>query len=272
MPDRTLDVIEVAAKSIEISDPSDRNRDQHLWGDRLVLGLGNIVAWVFPLLMVAIVTQVIIRKFGHNQAWLDDAQWWLYGFAMLTAFAYAITTESHVRVDILHQGYSPLRKARIEIFSLGWLLLPFMGIMVDVMIHYGWSSWVAGEGSDSANGLHRLYLLKLSLPILFFVGVIAGWTAMVRHLSKITEVKFWKLLIGAFPFAFFVCERVFYYSSWWLVHLTQPEINERRISREPLLQDSTLYGAILLAIVFIVSYMVARRSPSTVKSSTKGKA
>lgn len=259
MPDRTLDVIEVATDAVSISDPGERNRDEHLWGDRLVIRVGNIVAWVFPLLMVAIVTQVVIRKFGYNQAWLDDAQWWLYGFAMLAAFGYAITTESHVRVDIFHQSFSDKKKAYIEIFALGWLLLPFLGIMTDVMIHYGWASWVAGEGSDSANGLHSLYLLKMSLPVLFLMAMIAAWSVMVRHLMKITEVRFWKMMVGAFPFVFFMCDRVFYYISWWYVRMTNTELHDRRISREPLLEASTYYGAALLVIVFAISYMIARK-------------
>lgn len=267
MPDRTLDVVEVAPTSISINDPGERNREEHLWGDRLVIGVGNIVAWVLPLLMVAIVTQVIIRKFGHNQAWLDDAQWWLYGFAMLTAFVYAITTESHVRVDILHQNFSVEKKARIEIFAIGWLLLPFMTIMTDVMIHYGWSSWVAGEGSDSANGLHMLYLLKMSLPVLFFMGIVASFTVMVRHLKRITEIRFWKLLIAAFPFATFVCERIFYYSSWWFVRLTNTEIVDRRISREPLLEASTYYGIGFFALLLIISFVIARKKDNGIEAA-----
>ncbi|MEP2979365.1 MAG: TRAP transporter small permease subunit [Lentilitoribacter sp.] len=263
MPDRTLDVVEVAAKSIAINDPGERNKEEHLWGDRLVIGVGNVVAWIFPILMVAIVTQVIIRKFGHNQAWLDDAQWWMYGFAMLAAFGYAITTESHVRVDILHQNYSRKKKARIEVFGVGWLLMPFMLIMTDVMIHYGWASWVAGEGSDSANGLHMLYLLKLSLPVLFFIGIIASYSVLYRHLARFTEVRFWKLLLAALPFAVFACERIFYYASWWFVRLTNTEIADRRISREPLLEASTYYGIGLFVIMLIVSYILARKKDNT---------
>ncbi len=78
---------------VVISDPGEKGRAEHLWGDRLVIQVGNVVAWIFPVLMLAIVTQVFVRKAGHNQAWLDDAQWWMYGFAVLTAFCYAITTE-----------------------------------------------------------------------------------------------------------------------------------------------------------------------------------
>ena len=168
-------IAESNASSIAISDPGERNQHEHRWGDRLMIGLGNIVSWIFPLLMIAIVTQVLIRKAGHNQAWLDDAQWWLYGFTMLTGFGYAITTDSHVRVDIFHQNYSDKKKARLEVFALGWLLLPFIGLMIDVLTQYSWSSAVAREGSDSPNGLHKLYLLKLTLPVLFIMAAIAAW-------------------------------------------------------------------------------------------------
>ena len=99
-------------QSLAISDPGERDREYHTRVDRLVIWVGNITAWLFPLLIVAICTQVVIRKLGMNQAWLDDAQWWLYGFAMTVGFGYAITTQSHVRVDILHQNFSPAKKAR----------------------------------------------------------------------------------------------------------------------------------------------------------------
>jgi len=70
----------------------------------------------------------------------------------------------HVRVDILHQNFSAERKARIECFAIGWLLVPFVGLMTDVMLHYAYSSVIAGEGSSSPNGLHRVYLLKIAMP------------------------------------------------------------------------------------------------------------
>ena len=90
-----------ASQSYAINDPGEGDRSQQTWADRLVIHLANATAWLLPVLMIAITTQVVIRKLGFNQAWLDDAQWWTYGFAMTVGFVYAITTQSHVRVDIL---------------------------------------------------------------------------------------------------------------------------------------------------------------------------
>ena len=243
----------------EISDPGERNRESHLWGDRLMINLGNIAAWLFPILMVAIVAQVFMRKFGFNQAWLDDAQWWMYGAALLTGFGYAITTDSHVRVDILHDGYSPRKKARIELVALGWCLLPFLILMTDILTHYAYASFIAREGSDSPNGLHGLYILKGLIPLLFIAAIIATFAALHRNLAVLRKPALWSLIIAAFPGVWFLAERMVYYSLWWVVRLTNPELNPRRIGREPLLEPSMWYGLAIVIIIAVASLVLGKR-------------
>lgn len=253
-------IIETAEEAIKISDPGEINRDQHNWADRFVIRVGQVAAWLFPILMVAIVTQVIIRKFGFNQAWLDDAQWWIYGAAMLAAFGYSITTESHVRVDILHQFYSDAKKAKIEIFALGWLLLPFLILMTDVTMHYAASSWVAGEGSDSANGLHKLYLLKALIPVLFGVAIIATLSVLYRHLCKLTQPILWKYLIAALPGFLFFMDRLTYYAFWWYTRFSQPELKTRRIPKQDIFDNTLLVGMIVGLLILALVYLASRRS------------
>lgn len=228
--------------------------------DRLVVFVSSVTGWLFPILMIAITTQVVMRKLGHNQAWLDDAQWWMYGFAMTVGFSYAITTQSHVRVDILHQNFSPTKKAKIEVFGLGWLLMPFLIIMADVLFHYGWASWIAGEGSSSANGLHKLYLLKLSLPALFVLAILASMSMMRRHLMVFASGRLWTSLIGMFPAAWLLAERVSYYVLWWVIRLTNSEIEVRRISDEPIIAHTIWYGLIIVLVAITVSYGLSRRA------------
>lgn len=242
-------------KVLTITDPGEVDRAVHTPLDRLVINFGNIVSWAFPLLMVAIVSQVFLRGFGHNQAWLDDAQWWIYGFAMLTAFGYAITTSSHVRVDILHEHYSPEKKARIEVFALGWLLLPFLGIMLDVLLHYAVSSVVAGEGSDSPNGLHNLYLLKVSLPILFALCILAAYAVMKRNLTVYSPTKLHNIIIALLPMAIFSAWRLVVYVLYWWVYLTNSEIKPRRILREPIFESALLIAVVLVGAVFVISVL-----------------
>lgn len=237
---------------IAISDP----------GDRMMINIGNIAAWLFPILMIAIVSQVFLRKAGMNQAWLDDAQWWLYGFAMITGFGYAITTDSHVRVDIFHENFPEAKKARIEVFALGWLLLPFLAMMSDILMHYAYASWQVKEGSDSPNGLHGLFMLKMSMPVLLWAAIIAAFAVLHRNLAKITKPVLWKTMIATFPTLWFTADRGVHYIFWWFTRFTNPELNPRRISKEPIMDNVLWYGLALLLIIAAASYAQSRRSSS----------
>lgn len=252
------DVEEILA----VSDPGEVGREHHGKIDRLMINVGNVVAWAFPLLMLAIVAQVFLRGAGHNQAWLDDLQWWIYGFAMLTGFGYAITTNSHVRVDILHQHFPPEKKARIEVAALGWLLAPFIALMADVLIHYAWASVVAQEGSSSPNGLHNVWILKLTLPILFILAGLAAWAIFRRNLEVFTSATLDKQLIWGFPTVVFLTWRIIHYIAYWVIFLTNDEVNPRRITREPFF-DYTLMIAFWGVIALIVVLTILNRRKAT---------
>lgn len=236
-----------------ITDPGEVGRDEHTWGDRLVVQIANVFSWVYPLLIVCIVAQILLRLSGHNQAWLDDLQWWLYGAAVMAGFGYAIVTNSHVRVDIFYDNYSDEKKARTEIFALGWLLLPFIIIMTDILLHYAISSWQAWEGSDSPNGLHNLFILKTMLPILFVTAGIGAWSAFYRNLKKITEPTIIKQLLWAFPASFMLIERMVHYAGYWVIRFLSPDIPWRRVTREPFFDYTYLItlGLLVLVIAFL---------------------
>ena len=244
---------------MDIADPVERNRDAQLWGDRFMIWVGNVAAWLFPVLMLVIIAQVILRKAGNNPAWMDDQQWWIYGASLLTGFGYAITTESHVRVDILHANYSLEKKARIEAFALGWCLLPFLILMFDNLIHYSYSSFIAREESDSPNWLHALYLLKMLLPVLFSFAIIATFATLYRHLQTLTNPELWSIFLAAFPAVWFAAERAVHYALWWIVRLSQPELNPRRIGRETLLEPGIWYGLNIILILAAYSHYQARQ-------------
>lgn len=249
-----------------VEDPSSTGhlaKEDQLWGDRVVVFVAHCTSWLFPILVLAIVAQVILRGIGHNQAWLDDLHWWLYGAALMTGFAYDITNDSHVRVDIFYDNFSPRKQTLTNIISLGWLLLPFIMIMTDIMFHYAASSVSAREGSDSPNGLHGLYLLKTLLVALFFLAMIAAWAALQRNLRRISNPDFYKLILCALPAVWFFGERVAHYSFWWYVRLSQPDLNPRRIVREDIFDYTNWTGLALLIALLIVAFLWSRLKPNS---------
>ena len=250
---------------IAVTDPGEAGRAEHNRGDRWIVRIANVFAWLFPVLMLAIVAQVVLRGSGMNQAWLDDLQWWLYGAASLVAIGYAVTTDSHVRVDIFHEHYSPARKVRIEIFALVWLFLPFVILSWDYTLHYAISSVQIDEGSDSPNGLHNLWILKVFMNAAFvFIGA-AVWAAYVRQLARVTYPAVWKQLLCAFPSTMFLLNLAIYYGLWWAVRLATPaEVSDREISRHAVFgalefwQQEMAYTVVAAFVATVVLILAAR--------------
>ncbi len=250
---------------IQITDPGEKGREEQNRGDRFVVHVSNIFAWLFPILMLSIVAQVVLRSSGMNQAWLDDLQWWLYGAASLVAIAYAVTTDSHVRVDIFHEHFTDRRKNIIEIFALVWLFLPFILLSWDYTLHYAISSVQIDEGSDSPNGLHNLWVLKVFMNLAFVFIAIATWSAYVRFLARMTRPAIWKQLLWAFPSTMFIVNLAIYYAIWWGLRLTSPaDVSDRDIGRASIFdalefgQQEMAYTVALSLAATIALIVVAR--------------
>jgi TRAP-type mannitol/chloroaromatic compound transport system permease small subunit len=231
---------------VAISDPGEVGRAAHIPGDRLIVRVCNVFAWLFPILMVVICLQVVLRNAGRfgigpgNQAYLDDLQWWLYGAAVLIGIAYAVTTDSHVRVDIFYDNYPEAKRARIDVFALAWLFLPFVILAWDVTFDYAMASLAAREGANSPNGLHRLYLLKLFMNASFVFMAAAAWFAYVRRLGVIARPLWWRRLAYAFPAVVFVVNLAIYYGGLGLVMALTEAETTREAGRHP------FFGAIEL--------------------------
>ncbi|MEM6728023.1 MAG: TRAP transporter small permease subunit [Pseudomonadota bacterium] len=247
---------------ISLSDPGEVDRATHNWGDRAVVGLGNIIAYLFPILMLIIVLQVFFRNFGRlsigpgNQAWLDDMQWWLYGIACLVGVAYAVTTNSHVRVDIFFDNFEPEKKRRTDLFAMGWLFMPFALISWDVTFHYAVSSVQAWEGSSSPNGLHNLWILKILMNICFLVIAWACVSRIIRLLGQGSGDDGWSRFVWMLPSIALVVNFTLFYALWWISRLTMPDLAPRAVSRDGILMGEVEFGPYETQITVLVSLAI----------------
>ncbi|MCR8550264.1 TRAP transporter small permease subunit [Salipiger sp. P9] len=248
-----------------ISDPGEIGRAEQNCGDRAVIRVANLAAWLFPILMLAICAQVVLRQAGHNQAWLDDLQWWLYGAAVLMGIGYAVTTNSHVRVDIFYDNFEKRKRIVTDIFGLAWLFLPFIILCWDVTLDYALTSIRADEGSDSPNGLHNLWLLKSFMNVSFVFIAVAVWSAYVRLLGKLTRPALWKQMFFAFPSVAYAINLIFYYSCFSLLYATRdPEMTSRDVGRLPIFGvwefgQQEMRWTVLAALVLTVAAIVIAR-------------
>ena len=179
MADETLesnDPVEVYESISEHPDPDSQPIARTI--DRFVKAIGHVVMWANVLLIAAITTQVSLRYLlNQNYPKLDEIQWHFYGLVTMIGISYALVTDSHVRVDIVHAQLSRRAKRFIEVVGILALLFPFIYLMVDQGFDYFHESLRVNERSSSPTGLPARWALKAVIPASF---VLLGLAALAR--------------------------------------------------------------------------------------------
>ncbi len=195
----------------QIQEHEDRDRQPIALGlDGFVKGVGKVVMWANLLLVLAIVTQVAMRYlFNENYPKLDELQWHFYGLVTMIGVSFALVTDSHVRVDLLHMQLNRRSQRVIEIIGILALLVPFIYLMVDQGYDYFYESWRVNERSDSPTGLPARWALKAVIPISFVLLGLAALARLIHDLhalfanaegervGKNLRVVFWALFAFA---------------------------------------------------------------------------
>jgi TRAP-type mannitol/chloroaromatic compound transport system permease small subunit len=150
--------------------------------DGFVIKVGKAVSWSNCLLVAAIILNVVLRYvFGRGQVWLEEMQWHLYGLAVMIGLSYSQAVNSPIRVDILHQRFSPRGKAAWEIVGTLLFLLPWVAVLIYMGVDFWTESWRVNEGSDSPLGLPFRWIIKAVIPISF---TLLGVTAVSRLIAS----------------------------------------------------------------------------------------
>lgn len=86
--------------------------------DRLSLWAGEFVAYWAVIAVFVYYFEVISRYvFNSPTNWAHEAMYLMFGMQYLISGAYAMLTESHVRVDIFYAPLSPRRKAWVDLLT-----------------------------------------------------------------------------------------------------------------------------------------------------------
>lgn len=156
--------------------------------DGLIEGFGQLSGWLWPVLMMVIIINVVSRYvFSEGLIQLEELQWHIYSFGFLIALSWAVLGDSHVRVDLLRERFSLRTQAVIELLGMTLLLMPFAA----VLMYYAWpwvvEAWEVGESSRSAGGLSDRWIVKSSLLLgmgLLLLATLSRLTRLVAFLMN----------------------------------------------------------------------------------------
>ncbi|MDO9404556.1 MAG: TRAP transporter small permease subunit [Polaromonas sp.] len=152
-----------------------------LWTvDRISTFIGKAFAWCALLLTLLISWEVFSRYALNNpHAWVLDAQIMLYGTMFMTAGAYTLSKNGHVRGDVLYGFFQPRTQATVDLVLYIVFFLP--GIIA--LTYAGWiyagESLAIREQTFSADPL-PLYPFKYVIPLAGITLLLQGFAEIVR--------------------------------------------------------------------------------------------
>lgn len=153
------------------------------WMDALSRQLGMLAAWALFLACTISAGNALVRytfNLGSN-AWLE-AQWYLFGLAVMAGAPMLLKLNEHVRVDVIYGSRSPRTKAWIDALGFLLVLLPVCSIVVALSGHFVLDSYHQQEHSPSAGGLLR-WPIKAAIPVGFALLALQGVAELFKRVT-----------------------------------------------------------------------------------------
>lgn len=158
--------------------------------DRFTAAIGRAAALCTLFVVAAQFAVVILRYvFGLGSVWLQESITYGHAALFLLAAAWTLSAGGHVRVDIFYAGFSPRRKAAVDLAGALLLLIPFMLAIAVLSLPYVARSWAIFERSREAGGLPLVFLLKTLIPLFAALLALQGIAQAIRAWLVLTPPR-----------------------------------------------------------------------------------
>ena len=155
--------------------------------DRIVKGVGDVVSWLWVLLVAVIVTNVTARYvFGQGYIAFEEIQWHIYAVGWLIGLSYCIQNDSHIRIDILHERFSLRTKAWIDFLGILIFLVPYTAVVLIYAPPFIQYSIETAEISDAPGGLPFRWVIKSMMLVGYVFILLAAISRLTRAWAQIS--------------------------------------------------------------------------------------
>ena len=162
------------------------------WIERIIIKINEYAFWIWPILMLVIVINVLMRYFiGEGRVEFEELQWHLYATGWIVGLSYCVVKNEHVRVDVFYERFSLKTRCWIELLGMVFLLLPFLLVVIIYAVPFVLYSWELSEVSTAPGGLPYRWFIKSMLLfgfVLLGLSVIAKLSQVINYLIRGTRL------------------------------------------------------------------------------------
>jgi len=145
------------------------------------------------LVMLNVFIDVLLRYFFHTGSIASqEMEWHLFSVMFLFGISYALSDESHVRVDFIYDNLKPKSKAYINIFGTIFFLIPFALFIAYGSYEFVLDAYSFNEISEDPGGLTHRWIIKAMIPLSMIVLVISAIGYIQRNIKIIKDENVFK--------------------------------------------------------------------------------
>lgn len=149
--------------------------------DHINIFVGKLFAWSIVFLTGVVCFEVFMRYvMGNPTTWAYDFGYILYGTLFMMAGAYALTTHSHVRADVLTRFASVRTQASIDFVLYLLFFFPAVLAMMYAGYHFAEMAYRVGERSPFSPAGPILWPFKALIPLSGFFLTLQGVAEVIR--------------------------------------------------------------------------------------------
>lgn len=149
--------------------------------DKISAFVGRSCAWLIVALTLMISWEVFSRYvLDHPHPWAFDVMSMMYGTLFMTAGAYTLSQNGHVRGDVLYGFFPPRLQAGLDLAL--YLLFFIPGVVALAWAGYSFAadSWAINEHSNITADGPPIYPFKTIIPIAGAVLLLQGFVEIIR--------------------------------------------------------------------------------------------
>jgi TRAP-type mannitol/chloroaromatic compound transport system permease small subunit len=156
--------------------------------EKLEKYIGNTVAILMILMMINVFMDVILRYYFHwGSIAMQEMEWHLFSVLFLFGISYALSDESHVRVDFIYDNMSIRKKAFINIFGTIFMLIPFAFLIVYGSYEFVLDAYEYNEISQDPGGLTHRWIIKFMIPLSFGLLIISSFGYILKNIKLLKD-------------------------------------------------------------------------------------
>jgi TRAP-type mannitol/chloroaromatic compound transport system permease small subunit len=147
---------------------------------------GAIAAMLVIVLVVLMLYDVVLRyAFNAPTAWGNDLNTWLMGASFVLSIAYAMSTDSHVRVDLLYDRHTRPRIRYFDVAGLSLIVLPTVAWLTWGLLDHFLAAYQSGERSGTGGWNPIVWPFKLVLLVGFVIFTLQIVAEIIKRIASL---------------------------------------------------------------------------------------